>query len=397
MNRLDKTTTPTPKDSSRSLVVQSNPLIEARYKLPLLAQQVLRTLISKIKPNTTDIDKEFYQINIAEFGRQIGRSETSALKEEITRVAKILLKVPIFIKTESDFTETRWIQGYHYHNGVGLIDFKFSGFLNPFLTELKRRFTQYRLENIFRLGSQYSIRIYELMIQYASIGSRTIPLDELRIILGVKEGGYENYYNFNRRILSPAHKEVNTKTDLRYSWKPVKEKKWVIAIRFYDIATSEPASAHTATPPAFKPSRPDPALPEEVIDLIPEGHRNDKGLIDTLSFHLRASGQKFVRDALCYANKRELKNYPAYVTVLLRNGFTEEPEPPQTKAPIDLPPEIQKRRWITIDGKEFMISGFIDNLVSLDGKDGAKNSITKSLLAKFLGDGRASLAKNIQE
>jgi hypothetical protein len=393
MNSANRKTTHTPKDPSRSLVVQSNSLVEARYKLPLLAQQALRKLFSQIKPDTEYIDKEYYQINIAEFGRQIGRKETTSLYREMKSAAKVLRRMPIIVrKDDGDFLETSWIQSFWYREKAGRIDFLFSKSLNPFLTELRKRFTQYRLDNVCRLGSQYSIRVYELMMQYASIGSRTIALDELRAILGIREGEYADYRQFRPNTLDVAHREVNAKTDLRYSWEPVKEGRRVIAIRFYDIITSEPAPAHTATPPAFKPE-PKLHLPQDIIDLIPEGHQNDKGLIDTLSFHLRASGQKFVRDALCYANRRELKNYPAYVTVLLRNGFTEEPEPPQTKAPIDLPPEIQKRTWITIDRKEFMISGFIDNLVSLDGKDGAKNSITKSLLAKFLGNGRALLQK----
>ena len=241
-----------PKHVSTSLVVQGNPLVEARYRLPLLAQQVLKLLMSMIESDTTNIDREFYQIDVARFGKAIKRRETSALKEELTRIAEILMKTPVLIRTEKGFIKTVWIQAYRYHNNEGRIDFLFSKLLNPFLIELKKRFTQYRLDNIFRLDSQYSIRIYELIRQYVNIGFRTIPLDELKAILGVGKKEYEDYRDFRKRVLDVACKNINAKTDLRYSWEPVKEKKRVIAIRFYDIVTPNKA---TDSPSQNTPSK----------------------------------------------------------------------------------------------------------------------------------------------
>jgi len=234
MNKLNRITVAMPRNAENSFVVQANPLIEARYKLPLLAQQILRVLISMIQPSCVDIEKRFYQIDVSEFGKLIKRKETSNLKDEIVGAAKNLLKTPIFIKTTDGFIETRWIQAYHYHDNVGYIDFMFSAPLKPFLIELRKRFTQYRLDSVCQLSSQYSIRLYELLRQYCDIGSRIIQMHEIKAMLGIRDM-YEDYRGFRRNILLPAHRDITTKTNLKYNWRPIKTGRKVTAIEFYDI------------------------------------------------------------------------------------------------------------------------------------------------------------------
>jgi len=229
------------RNAENSLVVQSNSLIEARYKLPLLAQQILWVLISMIQPSCVDLKEQFYQIDVSEFGKLIGREETGNLKDEIVRAAKTLRRTPIIIRKEKgDFLETSWIQAYHYHDNAGYIDFMFSAPLKPFLIELRKRFTQYRLDSVCQLSSQYSIRLYELLRQYCDIGSRIIQMHEIRAMLGIRKEEYGDYRDFRKRVLDVAHKEIVLKTDLSYHWRPIKTGRKVTAIEFYDIVMATP-------------------------------------------------------------------------------------------------------------------------------------------------------------
>lgn len=192
--------------------------------------------------------------------------------------------------------------------------------------EITKWFTQYRLDNVCRLNSQCSIRVYELMKQYAL------------------------------EFSPPPTTRLMPKPTSNILGSPlIKESRRALVIQFYDITI--PKSDNTialessettpvpvyANPESVAPLK--PSLPEEIINLIPENHRNNKGLIDTLSFHSRQPGQRFIQDALGYANRQELKNYPAYVTVFLRNSFIKESEPPQTKpAPGDTGKKMDNNR-----------------------------------------------------
>ncbi|SEH31209.1 RepB family plasmid replication initiator protein [Magnetospirillum fulvum] len=50
----------------------------------------------------------------------------------------------------------------------------------PYLLDLKKNFTTVALKYAIGMKSTYAIRIYELLKQYAGIGSRLVSLAELR-------------------------------------------------------------------------------------------------------------------------------------------------------------------------------------------------------------------------
>ncbi|MFW9338888.1 RepB family plasmid replication initiator protein, partial [Glaesserella parasuis] len=50
----------------------------------------------------------------------------------------------------------------------------------PYLTQLKGQFTQYQLMHISSFNSVHSIRIYELVTQYRSVGYREITIEDLK-------------------------------------------------------------------------------------------------------------------------------------------------------------------------------------------------------------------------
>jgi len=59
-------------EQGKQLVVQSNPLVEAQYRLDMVAQKVLRYIISMITPYDETLEKKFYRIQIKEFEEFLG-------------------------------------------------------------------------------------------------------------------------------------------------------------------------------------------------------------------------------------------------------------------------------------------------------------------------------------
>ncbi|MGG6549489.1 UNVERIFIED_CONTAM: replication initiation protein, partial [Prevotella sp. 15_C9] len=50
----------------------------------------------------------------------------------------------------------------------------------PYLTELTKQFTKYALADVAKMDSTHAIRLYELLMQWDSIGQREIEIDQLR-------------------------------------------------------------------------------------------------------------------------------------------------------------------------------------------------------------------------
>jgi hypothetical protein len=111
------------------------------------------------------------------------------------------------------------------------IDVVVEDVMRPLLLQLQKNFTAYDLQNVVKLGV-YPIRVYELLKQYQSIGSRTIRVDEMKIMIEV-EDKYRLFGDFNRWIIRPAIKEINEYTDLLVTdTERVKEGRRVVAMKF---------------------------------------------------------------------------------------------------------------------------------------------------------------------
>jgi plasmid replication initiation protein len=103
--------------------------------------------------------------------------------------------------------------------------------MRPFLLNLQKSFTAYDLRNVVKL-SVYSVRLYELLKQYESIGMRLLQIEEMKRMLMVEEQ-YKLTADFYRWVIKPSENEINKHTDLHiYSVEKLKEGKKIVALRF---------------------------------------------------------------------------------------------------------------------------------------------------------------------
>ena len=79
------------------------------------------------------------------------------------------------------------------------------------------------------LRSTYAVRLFEWCIQFVDNGWLIIPLDDLVQRLGV---AYTRYADIRRKVIEPAVKELQAKSNLDIKWEPVKEGRSVKSIRF---------------------------------------------------------------------------------------------------------------------------------------------------------------------
>lgn len=213
---------------NKQLVVKSNKLNEARYKLSVQEQRILLTMVSMIKPE--DVDFKAYRFTIKEFAELVGLSGESVYSE-VKKITATLVNKGFTIKEPDGDLQIGWVSSAKYYDKKAYVELCFDPKLKPYLLSLKKEFTRYQLKNTIKLKSAYSVRIYELLKQYQSIGYREFELQELRSVLGIPAGSLEPYANFRMKVLDVAHKEL-TMADISFDYTPLKTGRRVTGIRF---------------------------------------------------------------------------------------------------------------------------------------------------------------------
>jgi plasmid replication initiation protein len=227
------------KIETNNLIVKSNYLIEAPCKLSVTEQKIIYSILRKI--TRYDDDFKDFEFDIDYFIKELGIKGTSKYTE-LKQITRQLRSRTFTIKFNDGklreqmggITEiqTGWIINAIYKAGEGKIVFHLDPFLKPFLLNLSERFTELDYSNLIQLKSTYSTQIYELLKQYQNIGERKIDLYELKSKLSIFDTEYKLYAHFKSRVLIPAQKELNEKTDISFDFEEIKKGRKVIAIKF---------------------------------------------------------------------------------------------------------------------------------------------------------------------
>ncbi len=210
------------------MVTKSNILIEANYKLTITEQKIVLFLVSKIRKD--DDDFQTYTLSIKQFYELLGYRGKPKYSD-MKKITKNLIGKVVEIKEEKKLKQMSWLSYVEYNENDGSVNLSFDPRLKPYLLQLKREFTSYKLKNVMELKSGYSIRIYEILKKWQPIKEVEIPLKELREMVGTMDK-YREYHNFKKRVLTPAQNEIEEKTDISFDYEEVKKGKKVAAIRF---------------------------------------------------------------------------------------------------------------------------------------------------------------------
>lgn len=201
--------------TGENYVVKHNKLIEAKGRMTLMEQKILRAVISVIKPEDKDFKE--YQIDVREFQELSGSDGRKDLYNELKDVSHRLMDRKIEIEEliaegKKRFLVTRYISSAEYVTGEGHIKILFDPKLKPYLLDLKEQYTQYQLKYVMQMRSAHALRLYELLKQYEAVGRRRFTLDDFKQYLGVE--GYSAFKDLERRVLRPSQDEINEMTDL---------------------------------------------------------------------------------------------------------------------------------------------------------------------------------------
>lgn len=124
-------------------------------------------------------------------------------------------------------------------------------------------YLRYKLRSIINLNSRYSYIMFMYIESNRYRKSWEVGVDELRVILNCeKEETYSEYKRFNDKILRRCYEELKEKTELRYTYEPVRKGRKIVKIRF----TVETFKDVLDIVQAFAAKKTLPSLPEDEPD-----------------------------------------------------------------------------------------------------------------------------------
>lgn len=93
-------------------------------------------------------------------------------------------------------------------------------------------YLKYRLALVVNLTSRYSYTMVLYLLDNRYRESWVIDLDALKTLLGCTSESYKQFRVFNDKVLKMCKQEIESKTDLRFEYEPVKAGRKVIKIKF---------------------------------------------------------------------------------------------------------------------------------------------------------------------
>lgn len=227
---------------SNLTIYKSNELVEAGYRLSLAEQRMIILSLGQI--DSRDLTQKKVTLYAKDYAKEWGVSEVNAMRE-IKQATNRLFDRYITLKNADETTKFRWIQSIaKYHKGEARISFTFSDDILPFLFELdfKLGVTKYEFLNVSGFSSVYSFRLYELAVKMLGMKNQRIEVDELRRILQL-EDKYQQIRELNRKVITPAMKDINEKSDLLLNIEPVKLGRNIVAFEFQIAKKAKPKKA----------------------------------------------------------------------------------------------------------------------------------------------------------
>lgn len=218
---------------NKLIVTKSNTLIEAGYRLSLDEQRLILLAIGKIESKDTTLTSEDLFIVSAKEFAVFSNGDTRNSYRDIQSAAEDLYErsITFYEKDTGSILVTRWVSAVKYHENTGTVQLRFAPDVLPLLTQIKSHFTQYNLENISNLTSIHAIRVYEFCLQYLTIGSRDIGLQEFKFLLGI-EDQYPAFKALNQWVLKPSINQINKHTDIKIKVIPVRELRKIVSLKF---------------------------------------------------------------------------------------------------------------------------------------------------------------------
>lgn len=237
------------------LVVKDNALINASYNLDTTEQRLILLAIVQARELSKNVDaNSTLEVHAHHYMKQFNVDKHAAY-EGLKNAASNLFERKFSYKgihqgtQQEKIVKSRWVSKIAYVDSAGIVELTFAPDVIPLITQLEKSFTAYELKQISSLTSKYAIRLYELLIQWRTVGKTPMfELDDFRFKLGLAEDDYVKMANFKARVLDTALNQINELTDIIASYEQHKNGRVISGFSFTFTTKQQPKEVtHTKT------------------------------------------------------------------------------------------------------------------------------------------------------
>ena len=250
----------------KDLVVKTNRLNQAFQVLTLAELHIVQLAIVDARETGTGLNTDTpLRIDARRYAEVFNTTRQNAYQRMKEAEDTLFNRRFSFYDENGKLVKSRWIQQVRYLDDEGAIELVFTLAVVQGISRIdgvKEFFTQYLLSQTAQLNSVYSARLYELLIQWGSTGKvPIIDLGDFREQLGIGVNEYQRMHHFKARVLEPAIKEINEKTDIKAEYEQHKKGRVISGFSFKFKKKPQPKSEKSLD------SKRDPNTPDLFIKM----------------------------------------------------------------------------------------------------------------------------------
>ena len=244
---------PTINKLDNRIVSEHNDLIRSTANMTSLSLKLFEIAVSAMDSREKQPSHEV-RINKEQIYNALGIKGTSK-NQQLSKALNTLRKSSNFEITTEQNGEIHdigitpvYYADNNYSSDYAVI--RFAPEILPFITDLKKNFTQYQLNDILHLKNKYAVSMYRWFTMnyrqyeyYANSGKRRedqiekyanpeIALEELRKLTDT-EKKYSAFYDVRRYIIDPICNEITKHTKYNITYDRIKSGRKVVAIKFH--------------------------------------------------------------------------------------------------------------------------------------------------------------------
>lgn len=231
--------------SKSNLVVKTNQLNSALQNLSLPEIRIVQLAIVDARETNTGLstDKPL-RIDALRYAEMFDTTRQNGYKRMKEAEETLFNRRFSYIDDDGKVIKSRWIQQVRYLDDEGAIELVFTLAVVHGISRIDGAedfFTSYLLEQTASMDSIYSVRLYELLVQWkAAKQTPMFELEKFRDQLGVEVNEYKAMCDFKKRVLQVGIDEINEKSDIKISYEQVKKGRSIAGFKFKVLAKNKP-------------------------------------------------------------------------------------------------------------------------------------------------------------
>ncbi len=219
------------------LVVKSNKLVQALQTLTLSETRLLQLAIVDARETGQGLSTdEPLELSAIRYAKAFNVSPDAAYLALIDAEDSLFKRQFTITNEDGSLTKSRWIQDANYRKGEGRILVTLTRVVIEHVTKIdgfEQYFTSYHLRKTSEFKSVYAVRLYELLMQWKSIGKTPLfELNKFRSQLGIGVNEYTRMEAFKRRVLDIAIDQINEFSDINLKYEQHKKGRSISGFSF---------------------------------------------------------------------------------------------------------------------------------------------------------------------